>query len=486
MTASLFLLPHKEGGAECLHRHDDIYLHPYAFLSLPGRLFQTPVLLGVPEQVVLDEASIIIAIEGNKGIFHAAIGYQHYLLINGRGLVVPGFDHDSVEREGFEILCGGVGFGPLRVEPVTGQKTGYADELRADLFGVSFLSITMSDCHLAASLVGVSGFQGKLASVGGGGHVLFERDDKLNALLINGKKHLAVEEAAIDNQGTDCALGTDIFLGLFQYGKNVEIVRLFYGIDLNCQGDSGIELINGPNFPAINRHFDSLEFTIPPVTPRLDLAISRYLAAAFELAGGLKIGGIASRMDVFGENVQSGQLLNAAIEKPLDGPGSDFDDLLGQRIDTNGSPDLGCRRGPKLNAPLTAAVSDLVPIETTDSHEELIGEKEFVHGLHLWNGSNDFHEKNQDELNEGDMLSFLVLGGNAFQQREDLNLPQVLKEEVEEGGFIEGKDRIHLFSSKEVVCHLGIVPFRGMPEEPFPYGLLHLLSSGHVQTPGRK
>jgi len=84
------------------------------------------------------------------------------------------------------------------------------------------------------------------------------------------------------------------------------------------------------------------------------------------------------------------------------------------------------------------------------------------------------------------MFSLLIYGGDLFQKREELSLVQVMKEDVEEGGFIEGKDRIHLFSSKEVVCHLGIVPFRGMPEEPFPYGLLHLLSSGHVQTPGQK
>ena len=50
----------------------------------------------------------------------------------------------------------------------------------------------------------------KLSSV----HVSFKRDDKLDALLINGKEHLAVEEATVDDQGTNRAFGADVLLGL--------------------------------------------------------------------------------------------------------------------------------------------------------------------------------------------------------------------------------------------------------------------------------
>jgi len=83
-------------------------------------MLQTPVLFGVPKQIVLDEAAIIVSIEGDKGILNSAIGHQHDLFIQGRGFVVPGFDYHGIERNGLVVLLGGVGFGPLGVEPVTG------------------------------------------------------------------------------------------------------------------------------------------------------------------------------------------------------------------------------------------------------------------------------------------------------------------------------------------------------------------------------
>jgi len=86
VEACLFLLPHEEGGGECLHGHHHMDLYPYAFPGLLGRVFQTPVLLGVPEQVVLDEASIIVAIKGDKRIFHVTVGYHHDLFINAEQL----------------------------------------------------------------------------------------------------------------------------------------------------------------------------------------------------------------------------------------------------------------------------------------------------------------------------------------------------------------------------------------------------------------
>ena len=181
-----------------------------------------------------------------------------------------------------------------------------------------------------------------------------------------------------------------------------------------------------------------------------------------------------------------GQLPNSTIEEVFYGPGTNFNYLVGQGVYTNGSPDLRKGRGSQPNPPCTTAVSNLIPVEAADPHEEFIGEKEFVYLLHLGNGADDSHQKDQDELNEGSMFSLPIFGGNLFQKREEMNLVQVVKEEVEEGGFIEGEDRIHFSLLKKMVCHLGIVSLCGMPEEALQNGLLHLLSSGHVQTPGQK
>ena len=325
-----------------------------------------------------------------------------------------------------------------------------------------------------------------MASVDNGPHVALERNDELDIVFCNGKEHFAVEETPIDDQRTDRALGADIVFGLLQHRQDMQIVRLFDGVDLNGQRDAGIELINGPDLPAINRHLDGLEFTVFSVTPGLDLAFPGYGATALELFGGLKVCGVASRMDVLGKDIGLGQLLNTTIEEVFYGPGRDFDHLVGQCVDANGSPDFRRRRGAKFSPPCATAVSDLIAVETADSHEELIGEKELMYGLHLGNGADDFHQKNQDELNEGNQLSLLVLGGDALQKREDLNLAQILKEEVEEGGLIEREDRVHFPSTEKVICHPGIVSLRGMPEEPLQDRLLHLLSSEHVETPSQR
>jgi hypothetical protein len=86
--------------------------------------------------------------------------------------------------------------------------------------------MAMSDLHFAASLVGANNFHGELASVGSGLHVLFEWDDEFDALLIYGKRHFAVEETPINDQRTDCALGTDILFGSFQYGKDGDLSEI--------------------------------------------------------------------------------------------------------------------------------------------------------------------------------------------------------------------------------------------------------------------
>ena len=72
----------------------------------------------------------------------------------------------------------------------------------------------MSNVRIPRGMVRAVSFQGELAGIDSSVHVSFEGDDKLDALLINGKEHLAVEEAPVDDQGTDGAFGADVLLGL--------------------------------------------------------------------------------------------------------------------------------------------------------------------------------------------------------------------------------------------------------------------------------
>ena len=62
--------------------------------------------------------------------------------------------------------------------------------------------------------------------------------------------------------------------------------------------------------------------------------------------------------------LELGQLLNIMNEEVLYGPGRDFDHLVGQCVDANGSPDFRRRRGAKFNSPCATAVSDLIAVET--------------------------------------------------------------------------------------------------------------------------
>jgi len=133
VKAQLLFLPHQEGGGECLHSHDDIDLHPYTLRGFRGRMLQAPVLFCVPEEVVFDEAAIIVAIKGDKWIWDIPVGHQHHLFIQRRSLIVPGFDHHGIERNRLVALLVRVGLGALGVEPVTGQKTRYADQFDANL-----------------------------------------------------------------------------------------------------------------------------------------------------------------------------------------------------------------------------------------------------------------------------------------------------------------------------------------------------------------
>ena len=137
-------------------------------------------------------------------------------------------------------------------------------------------------------MVRVNRFQGELAGINRGIHVLFEWDDKFDSLLVDGKEHFAIKEPPVDNQRTDGAPGADIFLVLFQNGKNMQIVGFFYGVDFNCQGDAGIEFVNGPDLPTINGDLHGFELTIFPVAPRLHFAFARYRATTFELLSGSK------------------------------------------------------------------------------------------------------------------------------------------------------------------------------------------------------
>jgi hypothetical protein len=91
----------------------------------------------------------------------------------------------------------------------------------------------------------------------------------------------------------------------------------------------------------------------------------------------------------FWKNVGMGQLPNRTIEEVFYGPGSNFNYLVGRGVYTNGSPDLREGRGSQPKPPCATAVSNVIPVETADPHEELIGEKEFVYLLHLGNGADD-------------------------------------------------------------------------------------------------
>ena len=85
--------------------------------------------------------------------------------------------------------------------------------------------------------------------------------------------------------------------------------------------------------------------------------------------------------------------------------------------------------------------------------------------LHLANGTDDLHEKDQDELNERNILSLLIVGSDFFEKRKNLDFPQVVEEEVKQTGFIQGENGIHFLLMKQMGCHLGIVSFGGMPKE---------------------
>jgi hypothetical protein len=118
---------------------------------------------------------------------------------------------------------------------------------------------------------------------------------------MDGIEHFAVEENSIDHQRTNPAGGAYVLPGLLQCGKDVEIVRLFDGIDLNGQGNAGAEFIDSPDLPAINRDLYSSELTSFPLTLRHDFALATHGPAALELLGGLIVCGITGQMKVFGE-----------------------------------------------------------------------------------------------------------------------------------------------------------------------------------------
>ena len=52
-------------------------------------------------------------------------------------------------------------------------------------------------------------------------------------------------------------------------------------------------------------------------------------------------------------------------------------------------------------------------------------------GVHFGDGPDSFHQENQNQLEEGNVDSWLVLRMEVFQKGEDLNFPQVMKEEIE-------------------------------------------------------
>ena len=481
MKTHLFFLPHEEGGGEGFHGHDGVDLHPNALAAFLGGVLQTPVLFGVAEQIVFNEAALIVAIKGDEGVLDAPVGDQHDLLVDWGGLVIPGFDHNGIERVRLVVFLGRIGVGALGIEPVAGQKPRYPDQFGADPFRVSFFSITVCHFHITAGGVRALGFECKLAGVDSGFHVFLERDDELDALLMDIIKYLAVEEASIDHQGTNHTGRPYVLLGLLQYGKDVEIVRLFDGIDLNGQGNAGVELIDSPDLPAVNGDLHRFELASFSLAFCHDFALAAYGSTALELLGGLIVRGVAGDVKVLGEYPGGGQSLDTTIEEVFDGSRCNLNDLVGQRVGANGSPNLRCGSFPYGHSPCATSVSDLISVEAAYPHEQLIGEQEIMDRFHLGNRTDGLHQKHENKLDERNVLPLPIFGSDAFQERKNLDFPQILEEEIKEGGFIQCENGVHFPAAEKVVGDSRIIPFRRVPEKTFEYRLLEFFSRGHVQ-----
>jgi hypothetical protein len=68
-----------------------------------------PVLFHLTEEFIFHEASVVIAIKSDEGVFYVDVGYEHHLLIGRGNLVVPLLDNNCIERNGLIILFGGIG-----------------------------------------------------------------------------------------------------------------------------------------------------------------------------------------------------------------------------------------------------------------------------------------------------------------------------------------------------------------------------------------
>jgi len=107
----LILLPFQESSSESFHGHGHICLNINPFFCFLGRVFKVPVLFNLTEEFIFHEASVVIAVKSYEGIFYVDVGYENDLLIGRRNLVVPLFDNNCIERNGFIVFFSGIGFG---------------------------------------------------------------------------------------------------------------------------------------------------------------------------------------------------------------------------------------------------------------------------------------------------------------------------------------------------------------------------------------
>ena len=82
---------------------------PNAGLAALGVVLEEPVLLCLPVAGVLDQAAIVICIEGDEGILRRVGREDDDLLLGALGGTVPAQDDAGVQQLGLEVL--GVGLG---------------------------------------------------------------------------------------------------------------------------------------------------------------------------------------------------------------------------------------------------------------------------------------------------------------------------------------------------------------------------------------
>jgi hypothetical protein len=122
----------------------------------------------------------------------------------------------------------------------------------------------------------------------------------------------------------------------------------------------------------------------------------------------------------------------------------------------------------------------MIGVEAANAHEQFDGEQEIMDWFHLRDGTDGLHQKHQNKLDERNVLPLPIFGTDAFQERKNLDFPQILEEEIKERGFIQCDNRVHFPAAEKVVGDSRTVPFCRMSEKTFENRLLELFSRGHV------